>query len=986
MALAEAAFKVAVARSTCHPARVEGAASRREFRGNPQDRAPATPPRGRGRGDRDPLRNPRVRTTRAQPRRTPGPAIRSLLGAVLLFAGAPAVAGDWPQIGGGPGRTPEAREAASPEGAAPAWRASLGGAAAAGCAVADGVLVAATRSGEVRAYDAANGTLRWRKALGGAPTTATPALAAGRAVVATGDGRILALALETGALLWERAFEGGARAAPVVSADTVVATLGFPSRRLVALDLRTGRTRWEVTLEQLAYASPAASQDVVVVGTDAGNYQARRLANGELLWQRAASGRVLLSSVLVEGDSVFVLPGGASARLQRLALDGGSGGDWTLDLPEPGRPTPSWSVVGWTATSSTPALLGDGSLACAVRFDALLDAEAPFGAPERFVSRERLYVVDPAGPRVRWYTDLAQLDAPTHAEVPDLGTLPPPLPLERGGVPWVGVASSLEASLRFFAARDGALVGEHREAGRWAEQGALALANGRLHAVRADGGLLALGLPSNRPPQAPSPLGSAGEIYLEASPELRWTAAADPDDASEAIAYEVRLDDDGEVLLDDEFAINTAPGQTTLRPPPLRSDVTYTLRVRARDPSGAYSPWSRPRTFSVSLVPEPPRNPRAFAQAEWVDLSWDPSPSDFVRATLLSWRALPDGDFGADLELRGANGTRVEGLRSGTRYAFRLRSVSRLGRVSAPVFLEVTAQPPVLLGGIAYAALEDALAAARAGDTIQLAAGRFLVTAPAVLPPGVTLRGESPHLTRVAGFGLHDVFALAPGSEPTRLESLAVFSGTRGVAVPAGARLELRNVVFYDLDTGLSVEAGAEAIAEHLTVVGAKRRGVFVAGQLQLGDSLFCRNRIGIERSPGAALTTRYVSVCDSEERNWLGAAPGDTDRAVHPTFRDADLGDYRIAAGSASVDAADPDESVGDEPSPNGGRANLGAFGTLVDAAPSGGSSGGGGCALASSGASSTHPGLATLLLLGILGSLGALRGRSTNRPGAAR
>ena len=93
-----------------------------------------------------------------------------------------------------------------------------------------------------------------------------------------------------------------------------------------------------------------------------------------------------------------------------------------------------------------------------------------------------------------------------------------------------------------------------------------------------------------------------------------------------------------------------------------------------------------------------------------------------------------------------------------------------------------------------------------------------------------------------------------------------------------------------------------------------------------------------------------------------------------------------REASTSPTVDAGDPALAVGDEPAPNGGRVNQGAYGGTADAATSpplaARSGGGGGCALspAAGVAGRERVGWGTLGLL-----LAALALRRTAGPGRA-
>ncbi|MHC4708055.1 MAG: PGF-pre-PGF domain-containing protein, partial [Planctomycetota bacterium] len=82
----------------------------------------------------------------------------------------------------------------------------------------------------------------------------------------------------------------------------------------------------------------------------------------------------------------------------------------------------------------------------------------------------------------------------------------------------------------------------------------------------------------------------------------------------------------------------------------------------------------------------------------------------------------------------------------------------------------------------------------------------------------------------------------------------------------------------------------------------------------------------------------------------WEGEGNIDAD----PLFADPDKGDYHLkseygrwdaASGSwvvdevtsPCIDAGDPNSAVGDEPEPNGGRINMGAYGGTAEASKSG-------------------------------------------------
>lgn len=62
------------------------------------------------------------------------------------------------------------------------------------------------------------------------------------------------------------------------------------------------------------------------------------------------------------------------------------------------------------------------------------------------------------------------------------------------------------------------------------------------------------------------------------------------------------------------------------------------------------------------------------------------------------------------------------------------------------------------------------------------------------------------------------------------------------------------------------------------------------------------------------------------------GASPGANDISADPQY--ADQSTYRLVSTSPCIDAGDPDDDYSNEPAPNGGRINMGAYGNTADAA----------------------------------------------------
>jgi outer membrane protein assembly factor BamB len=173
-------------------------------------------------------------------------------------------------------------------------RDALGG----GITYADGVIYATTGTGNLRAIDATNGTIKWAVAVG-APVRGAPAIASNTVVVLTADNQTLAYDATNGQPKWE---QRGIRevagyfstTAPVISEDIVVSV--YSSGEVFAIRLDSGSVLWSDTLAPGSRtkasavfsgidADPIVQEGVVVVTSASGVMQASALLNGRPLWQ-----------------------------------------------------------------------------------------------------------------------------------------------------------------------------------------------------------------------------------------------------------------------------------------------------------------------------------------------------------------------------------------------------------------------------------------------------------------------------------------------------------------------------------------------------------------------------------------------------------------------------------------------------------------------------------------------------------------------------
>lgn len=171
------------------------------------------------------------------------------------------------------------------------WSASLGSADASGQLslapfVAEGLVVAVDARGQVSAYEAASGTLRWRRELGFAASAGVGG-GMGLVLVSGRKGELAALSLSSGEPRWT--VETGSLAyAPAVAGAGRVALRGADGRLLV-LDAQSGERVWADArpvppLSLQGTSRPLLLEDAVIAAFDNGELSAYALANGRKLF------------------------------------------------------------------------------------------------------------------------------------------------------------------------------------------------------------------------------------------------------------------------------------------------------------------------------------------------------------------------------------------------------------------------------------------------------------------------------------------------------------------------------------------------------------------------------------------------------------------------------------------------------------------------------------------------------------------------------
>jgi MYXO-CTERM domain-containing protein len=148
--------------------------------------------------------------------------------------------------------------------------------------------------------------------------------------------------------------------------------------------------------------------------------------------------------------------------------------------------------------------------------------------------------------------------------------------------------------------------------------------------------------------------------------------------------------------------------------------------------------------------------------------------------------------------------------------------------------------------------------------------------------------------------------------------------------------VQLRNIILRDNDdAGLRVGStgSAELISATLVRNGS---GVRAAGATLVRNALITANAVGLEAVQPGVLTSRYNDVYqnrDVDTRNVTGGV-GDLTTAVEFA---QDRSSLRLIDRQATTDRGDPADEFTEEPAPNGGRINIGAFGNTTFAELSG-------------------------------------------------
>ncbi|MBI5777851.1 MAG: PQQ-binding-like beta-propeller repeat protein [Planctomycetes bacterium] len=849
-------------------------------------------------------------------------------------------ADDWTSLGNDATRARSTEEKLS-DTFIPDWQHTVTDSITSSPAVADGCVVFACRDGAVRALKETDGSLLWTSAISG-DIIASPAIYQGRIYIPS-DNKVHCLRLLDGVPLWNYQTTSTDISSPLVLNNRIYLGLGFPNQKVIAIDITaTATPAWQAPTEQIVYSSPAISGATLIIGCDSGRYYALNTNTGSETWSYPTGGAVLLSSPLISNTSVYLLPGGNDLNFYSIDIDDANWpvSNYQIALADPASGTIVGDIIATKLATSSPIKAGD-YVGFTVRFDYSVDTDSDTIA-DQYVLNEYAFAIDPVTPTasVKWQVALGTLITANQNNIPPYGLCPTPLAMQnQSGQTVLAVASSLSSELRVLGASNGAILWNYTLDS--ATQSSPVAANGRLLVATKNGSLYAFQSTNSSPQPVSSGFSPATGTTITVgtatfTPTLTWSSATDTNDASVTLQYQVRIDDDGEVIESYDSITTTSAGITsiTFAPIPITSTLQLTYSIRTIDPSNAYSAWSDRQTYSVFLdttAPDAPGNLMATPSNGYVNLFWTASPSTDTAGYLVAYGEI-SGTFGSYLAIGNVTNYQVTGLTNGITYVFSVVAEDMVGLQSSPV--EATAAPDyhIFLNGAPYETLSDAVSIAQSGDTITLSPITFVVPGTLYLKPGVSISGYAPHLTILQGPSMATLFELTGPTVVTKgVISNLTLTGA-GIGIDASSYgLEVRNVILRQMGTGIFGNDTSDLIIVNNTFISHTDAAINVAGQTAIRNNIIVRNAIGIWWSGIEAdlpkLSITYNDVYGNAT-DYLDCTIGNGNISENVAFRNEAANDYREVVGSKTVDTGSPSDTYALEPSPNGGRINMGAFG----------------------------------------------------------
>ncbi|HEY7375115.1 MAG TPA: PQQ-binding-like beta-propeller repeat protein [Polyangia bacterium] len=723
---------------------------------------------------------------------------------------------------------------------------------------------------------------------------------------------------------WTASFADGGRVlATPLAADGYLVTvdLGGALRALRADD---GTPLWQASSGATVQGTPAVARGRVFVPTIGNSVVAFRLADGARLWSRDVGGMTLSSPTPVNGD-LIVSVGLPQRHVVRLS---GATGDIVWQSPDVmqqfGNTSPAVGaglvVVGANGGHYYAFDVATG----APRWDYVADGIVHLAAP--LIAGGRVYMAG-GGDSDRVHA----VDAATGAAVAGW-----PITLAAPAPDVAGTRQDRRRAVSSLAAVGGMILLQTR-----LDDAMDADANGQVDFTLSRESLVALDPAS-------------GAVAWQR--DLARAQIADPNDVPKFFVCPTPAgfaSDGGSALVAAASSLSPAvvvfdaaagqeQGRLTTSGPALASPVLANGRLIATSVGGTIEGFA-------SSLNHAPAAPVAAANAAPVDsadvtLRWLPAADPDAELPSYEIRIDADGELLETWQQQIFVGQGVTSLHvaaplaDGVKYTFAVRARDARGALSpwsVPETFSVVTNPSVSVGGTPAASLGAALGAAQPGDVITLGAGVYRLSETAHVRAGVALRGAGAGLTTLDASGLPVgvSFDGSVTSHASGLDGLTIHGGGTCIQVSDGTTgVRLSHVIVRDCGSeGIAVRATGGAEVVNATLVG-NPTALHAAGATRLRNSLLSGNGTAEAADSAGALTSSYNDLFGNGS-DYVGTAAGTGDMSSVVTFAGVGGRDLRLTATQPSTDRGDPNDPVGAEPAPNGGRINLGAFGGTADA-----------------------------------------------------
>lgn len=202
----------------------------------------------------------------------------------------------------------------------------------------DRLLVVGGEDGFIYALDAAEGTLRWRRALGASVAAAAVAYRSSETtlvVVGNDNGDVVALDARTGEPVWTYAAPGAVVGALRAAQGQLF--VAAQSGEVMALDAVNGTMRWQAETDTAIVHAPAIGQDLVAIVDSSGVLSVYDPTDGALRWRESSTYTAAPHVLFLPGIGETLLAVDRTGGLTLFAADGTVLGRWatsTLVAPQ----------------------------------------------------------------------------------------------------------------------------------------------------------------------------------------------------------------------------------------------------------------------------------------------------------------------------------------------------------------------------------------------------------------------------------------------------------------------------------------------------------------------------------------------------------------------------------------------------------------------------------------------------------------------------